>query len=150
MMDIFSREKRSEIMLSIRSTGTVPEATVYRILRELLGNLMIIERNDKSLPGSPDFYIPSVRVALFVHGCFWHCCPKHGSLPRTNTDYWIPKLAANLRRDKRAQGRLNKLGISVWRTWEHDLKNRTIGATASRLANRFSRIGLPVIGFSIK
>lgn len=130
-------------MISIKSKGTSPEATAYRMLRGLLGCDIAIECNGKSLPGSPDFYIPSVKVALFVHGCFWHRCPKHGRLPSSNQDYWLPKLTENIKRDRRVQYRLNKLGISVWKIWEHDLKKNAIESTKNRLAARFFKKGLP-------
>lgn len=60
------------------------------------------------------------RLAVFVDGCFWHCCPEHGSSPRSNTAYWAPKLAANVARDRRVDAALTDAGWTVLRIWEHE------------------------------
>src|SRR5437899_167483 len=48
----------------------------------------------------PDVVFVRARLAVFIDGCFWHCCPKHGTSPRTNSDYWLPKLERNVARDR--------------------------------------------------
>jgi DNA mismatch endonuclease, patch repair protein len=68
----------------------------------------------------PDLVFTRRRVAVFVDGCFWHGCPEHGTTPRTNTGYWIPKLARNRERDGRVTGALEKAGWTVLRIWEHE------------------------------
>ncbi len=60
------------------------------------------------------------RVAVFVDGCFWHGCPDHQQVPKCNTDYWIPKLAANVDRDRRVDRAFRGAGWSVMRIWEHE------------------------------
>jgi len=60
------------------------------------------------------------RVAVFVHGCFWHGCPVHGTLPATNANWWAEKLAANRRRDVDSVRRLEALGWRVLTIWEHE------------------------------
>ena len=75
------------------------------------------------LPGKPDFFFPSVGLALFIDGCFWHGCPKCGHLPKTRRDYWKAKIEANMRRDRRVRRELNREGYRVMRVWEHDLSN---------------------------
>ncbi|PYG01849.1 DNA mismatch endonuclease, patch repair protein [Georgenia satyanarayanai] len=60
------------------------------------------------------------RVAVYIDGCFWHGCPQHGTLPRSNADWWRDKLAANRARDASANAQLEKLGWKVLRFWEHE------------------------------
>src|SRR5690242_1387897 len=94
-------KQRSELMARIRSVNTKPELVVRRELHRR-GLRFRLHRRD--LPGSPDLLFPRYRVALFVHGCFWH---QHrdcqlASKPKTRTSYWAPKLAANVARDQRS------------------------------------------------
>src|SRR4051794_10611396 len=65
-----------------------------------------------------DIVFPRERIAVFVDGCFWHGCPRHGRVPRTNRDYWEVKLAANVRRDQLNTARLEQAGWAVVRVWE--------------------------------
>jgi DNA mismatch endonuclease (patch repair protein) len=60
-------------------------------------------------------------VAVFLDGCFWHCCPEHGNRPATNTHYWHAKLARNVARDRRNDEALAEAGWTVMRIWEHEL-----------------------------
>lgn len=68
----------------------------------------------------PDVVFTRARVAVFVDGCFWHCCPEHGNQPRRNSDYWRPKLARNVARDRAVDEALIASGWSVVRGWEHE------------------------------
>jgi DNA mismatch endonuclease (patch repair protein) len=90
------------------------------------------------LLGKPDFVFPKSRLTVFVDGCFWHGCPKHGHTPRSNTAYWRKKIARNIERDQEVNRELKKRGWRVFRIWEHELtlKHR------KRLLYRFRRIGL--------
>jgi DNA mismatch endonuclease (patch repair protein) len=67
-----------------------------------------------------DILFPGPKVAVLVDGCFWHGCPKHATFPKSNQDYWLPKLAENRDRDARQAARLRKAGWRVIRVWEHD------------------------------
>lgn len=67
-----------------------------------------------------DIVFVSARVAVFVDGCFWHGCPEHATYPRSNQDYWLPKLAENKERDVRQTAKLRAAGWKVIRVWEHD------------------------------
>jgi DNA mismatch endonuclease (patch repair protein) len=67
----------------------------------------------------PDIVFPRRQVAVFIDGCFWHGCPEHGTTPRSNTHYWIPKLARNRLRDESTTLRLEAAGWLVIRIWEH-------------------------------
>jgi len=68
----------------------------------------------------PDAVFSRAKVVVFVDGCFWHCCPEHGSRPRINSAYWGPKLARNVARDADTDHRLAALGWTVLRAWEHE------------------------------
>jgi DNA mismatch endonuclease (patch repair protein) len=68
----------------------------------------------------PDVAFTRARVAIFVDGCFWHVCPVHGNQPRVNTDYWRPKLARNVARDRAVDSALQAAGWRVLRAWEHE------------------------------
>ena len=70
----------------------------------------------------PDFVFPKLRLAVFVDGCFWHGCPRHGSQPKGNGAFWRKKLAANVARDRRVNRALRRSGWKVLRIWEHALK----------------------------
>jgi DNA mismatch endonuclease (patch repair protein) len=77
-----------------------------------------VELPDRSV--RPDVVFTRQRVAVFVDGCFWHRCPEHGSDPRANSDYWEPKLARNVERDKAVDRALSHAGWKVVRIWEHE------------------------------
>jgi DNA mismatch endonuclease (patch repair protein) len=68
----------------------------------------------------PDVVFPKALVAVFVDGCFWHRCPLHGTVPKSNRQYWVPKLEANVQRDRRVDGGLQAEGWTVIRAWEHE------------------------------
>lgn len=78
-------------------------------------------RRRQSVFGKPDFVFPKSRLAVFVDGCFWHGCPKHGTRPKQNRKFWDTKIARNRARDRRVNRELRKLGWRVVRIWEHDL-----------------------------
>lgn len=67
-----------------------------------------------------DIVFPGPRVAVFVDGCFWHGCPRHATYPKTNREYWLPKLEENRKRDRRQTVRIRAAGWRVFRVWEHD------------------------------
>lgn len=68
----------------------------------------------------PDIVFGPARLAVFVDGCFWHCCPEHGTQPGSNTSYWGPKLARNVERDREVNEALVQAGWTVLRGWEHE------------------------------
>lgn len=134
MTDVFTPDKRSQVMSRIRATGTQPEEKLYLMVRDLLGNRWRIDRNRTDLPGKPDLVVPSLKLAVFMDGCFFHKCPTHGRIPDKNHLYWKPKLEGNVRRDVANRRKLRKNGYSVWRVWEHGLKTiEAQGATLARL-----------------
>jgi DNA mismatch endonuclease (patch repair protein) len=121
MADIFSKKKRSQIMSRIRSKGTKPEERFLEILQFVYSRRRKISRHVASLPGCPDFYIPSLNRAFFVDGCFYHNCPQHGHIPKSNIEYWKNKINKNVKRDLKYQRVLRAQGINVTRIWEHEI-----------------------------
>lgn len=83
----------------------------------------------------PDIVFTRARLAVFVDGCFWHCCPTHGNQPGANTDYWRPKLKRNVARDRAVDEALGNSGWTVLRAWEHE----DPGAIADRVEQALQR-----------
>src|SRR4051794_25177122 len=77
-------------------------------------------RVDGAIIARPDVVFTRARVAVFVDGCYWHGCPEHFVEPRSNRDYWLPKIEGNRRRDHEATARLTEAGWVVIRLWEHE------------------------------
>lgn len=115
-MDTRSPEQRRQIMQAVKAKNTTPEIAVRRVLHRL-GYRFRIHRRD--LPGKPDIVLPKHRTVIFVHGCFWHahCCAK-GRPPKSNLDYWLPKLQENVRRDRAKVEQLESLGWRVVTIWQ--------------------------------
>lgn len=83
----------------------------------------------------PDVVFTRAKLAVFVDGCFWHCCPQHGVIPRVNLAYWRPKLARNVARDAAVSAALEQAGWIVIRAWEHDEPARVAADVALALAS---------------
>lgn len=107
----------SERMRRVAVRGTEPEARVLRIVKQL--QIRHTTRTG-ALPGRPDLVFPIQRVAVFVHGCFWHGCPRCYTEPKRNRVWWREKIAANKRRDRRKADQLRRIGYRVITIWEHD------------------------------
>lgn len=122
MTDVFSTEKRSAVMRQVKGRGTTPELKVRKALTALGVRYRL---NRKDLPGSPDVVMAGRRLAIFVHGCFWHGhdCARGGRVPKANRDYWLAKVARNKARDAAAEAALVDLGWRVETIWECDLKD---------------------------
>lgn len=120
--DIFSAEKRSEIMRAVKGANTKPEIALRKALFALGFRYRL---HAKNLPGKPDIVFPKYRAALFVHGCFWHGhdCARGARLPKTNAAYWRKKIARNRERDHEAIAALQRHGWNVKISWECDLKD---------------------------
>ena len=131
MADRISKEERSVLMSRVRARGNAStELAVMHLLQrlDLRGwrrhlKLGVGEsRNVKKVASRPDFVFRKRRIAIFVHGCFWHGCPKHGTLPKTRTLWWAEKISANIIRDRATEEALKKLGWRVIIIWEHELR----------------------------
>ncbi len=108
---------RSEIMSRVKSKDSVAELS----LRSALHAAGLRYRVHRPIEGvTVDLVFAGPKVAVFVDGCFWHGCPKHATYPKSNRDYWLPKLEENKKRDKRQTARLRRAAWRVMRVWEHD------------------------------
>lgn len=110
----------SQRMSSARRKDTKPELDVRRLLHAR----GLRYRVTYPVPGSPrrtiDIAFTRTKVAIFLDGCFWHRCPDHGTLPRSNAEWWARKLEANSARDAETNGLLVENGWTVLRFWEHE------------------------------
>lgn len=130
MADVFSPQRRSEIMSRVRSRGN--RATELRLLNIFRQTKISGWRRRSKMFGNPDFVFPSKNLAIFVDGCFWHGCPSHGSLPATNRSFWANKISRNKMRDVTVRRELRKRGWRVLRIWQHELKYPTKVASRVR------------------
>lgn len=125
-MDTISREARSENMRHIRSKGMKPERTVRGLVFRAGYRYRL---HYKKLPGKPDLVFPGRRKAIFVHGCFWHQHKKQSCMiarkPKSNLDYWLPKLRRNVERGAEQVRRIRKMGWKVLVVWECECGNTT-------------------------
>lgn len=122
MTDVYSSEKRSAVMRQVKGRNTTPELAVRKALTAL-GARYRLHRKD--LPGNPDIVLPGRRLALFVHGCFWHGhdCARGARVPKQNRDYWVGKVGRNRARDALSREALSSLGWRVETIWECELKD---------------------------
>ena len=120
MADVFTKQKRSQVMAAIRSKGN--EATELKLAAILRSAGITGWRRHQPLPGRPDFVFRRQRLAVFVDGCFWHGCRWHCRMPKSRGAYWKPKIARNKARDKSVRSLLLDDGWRVLRIWEHSLR----------------------------
>lgn len=120
MADTLSKSERSALMARIRGKNTKPEVLVRSALH---GAGFRFRIHSRALPGRPDIVLPRHRVAIFVHGCFWH---RHGctlsSMPASRRRFWRDKFERNVARDARNARALRKLGWRVYTVWECSLR----------------------------
>ncbi|MDZ4370268.1 MAG: DNA mismatch endonuclease Vsr [Phenylobacterium sp.] len=123
MTDVYGPEKRSAVMRQVKGRNTTPETAVRKALTKL-GARYRLHRKD--LPGSPDIVLPGRRLAIFVHGCFWHGhdCARGARVPQQNRDYWVAKIGRNVARDARNAEALRAGRWRVETIWECELKDR--------------------------
>ena len=117
MTDIFTKRKRSEIMSRIRGKWTKQERRAHNILK---GN-RIPHRMHPRMLGNPDILIKANNTVVFLDGCFWHGCPRHSKIPKTNRPFWKAKIAANMARDRKNMRGLKRMNVKVVRIWECSL-----------------------------
>ena len=136
-MDRLTREQRSKNMSRIGPKDTAPELGVRQILRDIGFHYRL---HAKDLPGRPDIVNRKRRIAVFVHGCFWHAhsC-KRGKRPSSNKEFWYAKIAGNQKRDRANIAALRRNGWRVAVIWECQLKEpRRVRARLAQLIARAS------------
>jgi DNA mismatch endonuclease (patch repair protein) len=127
---------RSAQMALVRGRDTKPE---IRVRKALHAAGLRYRLHDKKLPGSPDLVFPGRRIALFVHGCFWHRHPGcvAARLPKSRLEFWGTKLAGNVERDKRNHVALEATGWQVIVIWECETRDpQRLADLASKIKER--------------
>ena len=130
MADLYSRAQRSALMAKVRGRGNAStEGALATVLlaegwsgwrRQLADR----GKGAKAEPFRvrPDFVFRARRLVIFVDGCFWHGCPRHGTKPKGNAAFWRAKFRRNRERDRRDTRNLRRAGWQVLRLWEHELR----------------------------
>jgi DNA mismatch endonuclease (patch repair protein) len=141
MADIITRARRSALMAKVRGRGNasteVALAAILRaegwsgwrrqqVVRGMVAKAMLFRVR-------PDFVFRSRRLVIFVDGCFWHGCPRHGTQPQGNAAFWRAKFRSNRERDRRDTRNLRRAGWKVLRLWEHELRARVRAALLRKL-----------------
>lgn len=130
-------EAATKIGKANRKRDTMPEVR----LRSALHRRGMRFRKDQLLRCEqirvrPDIVFPRSQVVVFLDGCFWHGCPDHQRIPKRNRDYWVPKLEANVARDRRADVALAEAGWEVIRIWEHEQLDTAVERVANAVESR--------------
>lgn len=132
---IKTTERRSAIMRAVKSRDTSPELAVRRIVRPFAPGYRLHRRD---IPGNPDIVYVGRKIAIFVHGCFWHGhnCARGARTPKTNREYWTRKIARNHARDRDNHEKLKRLGWRCATIWECELGDeRKVERRLRRLLN---------------
>ena len=147
MADIYTHAERSALMAKVRGRGNLTtEQALAKLLRAqgwsgwrrqqaVLGR----DASGERFRVRPDFVFAALRLAVFVDGCFWHGCPRHGTRPRGNAAFWRAKLRRNQARDRRDTLRLRREGWQVLRLWEHELRAKVRPRLLVKLRKVFAR-----------
>lgn len=137
-MDDLTAEQRKKNMRNIRSANTKPEELVRK---HLFSKGLRYRKNDKRYPGKPDIVLPKYKTVIFINGCFWHqhegC--KYAVLPKSNPDYWIPKLKRNTQRDQENIQALTDAGWKVLVVWECELKKNNRFTTLEKIVEEIKK-----------
>jgi DNA mismatch endonuclease Vsr len=132
MPDIFTPEKRKNIMRSVKNKDTLPELIVQSLLRDIG---VEYEREKTLLNCRPDIIISDIKKVIFIHGCFWHghSC-KRGQLPKTNKSFWESKIMVNKERDLKNYSELTNAGWDYLVIWGCEIKKRTLNMLVDRIS----------------
>lgn len=127
----------------MRSTKQRDTAAELALRRCLHAKGLRYRVNRGVLPGmtrKADLLFAAARVVVFVDGCFWHCCPVHGTWPKANSAWWAAKLRGNEQRDRDTDRRLREAGWRVERVWEHEVPAKAAARISSVVRVRLRRI----------
>jgi DNA mismatch endonuclease (patch repair protein) len=137
-LDNKSKEERSRNMAAVKDKDTDIEMT----LRKALWREGLRYRVVNKLPGHPDIIFPGKRIAIFCDGCFWHGCPKCREIPIQNREFWIKKIIADEKRDRRVNEELTALGWMVLRYWGCEI-HRELSRIVNDIKNRVKKNEIP-------
>lgn len=146
MIPQYSRDKRSpipkhagvsKVMSANKAKNTKPEISLRKALWS--NGIKGYRLNWKIVPGRPDIAFPGKKLAIFVHGCYWHRCPTCAyPLPKHNTDFWKNKFEKNVARDEIKKQELIKLGWKVITVWECEIKQK-LDSIILNISNQLDR-----------
>jgi DNA mismatch endonuclease (patch repair protein) len=125
MADIFSKEKRSEVMSRIRGKNTGPEVAVFRFLRK---RGIYFQKHYKRVKGCPDIALPRKKRAVFIDGGFWHGHDfekRKEKLLAADQYYWVEKIERNMERDVLCRSALTEKGWSILQVWDHRIVKKS-------------------------
>ena len=140
MTDRITKEQRSKNMSHIRSKDTSIELKVRKYLFSLGYRYRV---NYKELPGKPDIVFTKKKIAIFIHGCYWHghnCNSRYAHVSKSNTDYWNTKIQRNQERDKRNIEQLEKDGWKVIVLWECEIKENFEFIIKEKILKKFNLV----------
>ena len=109
---------RSEIMGNIKAVSKLETM----VTNEFWNRGYRFRRNVRSLKGTPDIAIKKYKIVIFIDSCFWHYCPIHGKMPKSNIDFWKAKLERNQERDKETNSYCKMKDWNILRIWEHEIR----------------------------
>jgi DNA mismatch endonuclease, patch repair protein len=117
MTDNLTKEQRTKNMKAIKSQSALENKA-----SKALWNKGFRFRKNAKLFGKPDISIKKYKIVIFIDSCFWHCCPLHGNIPKSNTEYWLKKLERNKLKDIEVNNFYINKGWNLLRVWEHEFK----------------------------
>ena len=123
-------------MQSTRQRDTIPEIAIRRVLHARGFRYRVDRPVIPGLRRRADLVFSGPKVAVFVDGCFWHSCPRHGTRPKANAKWWASKLETNRRRDSDTNRRLRASGWRVVRVWEHETPAKAADRVATAVNSR--------------
>ncbi|MCY8516674.1 very short patch repair endonuclease [Bacillus atrophaeus] len=129
-MDNVSKEKRSNTMKAVKSKNTKIEKVVCK---KIWRRGIRFRKNVKDLKGKPDIAIKKYKIVIFIDSCFWHGCPLHGRIPKSNVEFWNNKIKHNIERDKSINQYYTRKGWNILRIWEHDLNKKKVSQTIDKI-----------------
>lgn len=118
MADNMTPEQRRKNMVAIKSVSKLESI----VASELWKQGYRFRRNTKGMYGKPDISIKKYKIVIFIDSCFWHQCPLHGNMPKSNVEFWEKKLARNIERDEEVSDYYKSKGWNIKRIWEHEVK----------------------------
>ena len=140
MRDFFSPNERSRLMSRIRGRGNI--STERKVAQVLRTARITGWRRHLPLPGRPDFTFPKRQVCIFVHGCFWHDCPRCRKRSNTRPEYWAEKIEINRKRDQRVSRQLRQRGYKVVVIWECTLRRKVPEKAIRRILRFLAAAGI--------
>ncbi|MFD1609668.1 very short patch repair endonuclease [Oceanobacillus luteolus] len=118
MVDKMTKEQRRKTMQAIKAKSKLEDS----VTRRLWARGVRFRKNVRGMVGTPDIAIKKYKVVIFIDSCFWHFCPIHGKMPKSNIPFWKKKLERNQERDKEVTEYYLDKGWNIMRIWEHEIR----------------------------